>query len=55
MKATIGEFLLSCSKKNFINPESKESKAIQVDRLKKFRKMGDFAIKNITSPRGESK
>ena len=55
MKIAVDHFLLSCSKKNFKNPTSKESKAIQMSRISKFRKMGDFAIKNVTTPRGELK
>ncbi len=48
MKTTVESFLESCSKKNFKNPSSKDSKAFQMDRIQKFRKMGDFAIKGVT-------
>ena len=48
MKTTVESFLESCSKKNFKNPSSKDSKALQMDRIQKFRKMGDFAIKGVT-------
>lgn len=42
---------LSCFlfEKDFSNPTSKESKTIQMDRISKFRKMGDFAIRDIGS------
>jgi acetyl-CoA carboxylase carboxyl transferase subunit alpha len=54
MKKTVEKFLESCAKKNFSNPASKESKAIQMDRISKFRKMGDFAIRDV-SAKGASK
>ena len=55
MKKTVDQFMSSCEKQNFSDPSSKESKAIQMDRIKKFRKMGDFAIKNMATSQGESK
>jgi acetyl-CoA carboxylase carboxyl transferase subunit alpha len=48
MKKAIEKFLESCTKKNFNNPDSKESRAIQMARIEKFRKMGDFAIKKVS-------
>jgi len=55
MKKTVDQFMNSCAKQNFKDPSSKESKAIQMERIMKFRKMGDFAIKNMATSQGESK
>lgn len=49
MKKTLEKFLGSCVKRDFLDPRSKESRAIQMERIEKFRKMGDFAIKKVTS------
>jgi len=54
MKKAIDHFLEECSKQNFKDPSSKNSKTIQMDRIKKFRKMGDFAIGHM-GVNGESK
>lgn len=49
MKLSVEGFLKSCSKRNFANPSSKESKAIQMERIQKFRHMGDFAIGELSA------
>lgn len=49
MRVAVSQFLKQCSQKNFENPQSKESKAIQMDRIQKFRHMGDFAINGLNS------
>lgn len=54
MKKQVQKFLEDCLKKNFEDPRSKESQLIQKERLKKFRKMGDFAISSLNA-KGEAK
>jgi acetyl-CoA carboxylase carboxyl transferase subunit alpha len=54
MKLQVEQFLRDCLKKDFLNPDAKESRAIQSDRLLKFRKMGNFAIKQLDA-KGEAK
>ncbi len=54
MKKRVEAFLEACMKKNFENPTSRESRAIQKDRLNKFRQMGDFAIGHLNA-KGEKK
>ena len=55
LKLTVENFLSKCSKQNFKSPTSPESKSIQMDRIEKFRKMGNFAIKTVDSNQGGSK
>ncbi len=52
MKKTIGKFMESILKKDFLDPKSKDSTAFQMDRIKKFRKMGDFSIKVMNEKGG---
>jgi len=47
MKKTVQKFLESSLKKDFKDPTSKDSRAYQMSRIEKFRKMGDFAIQNV--------
>lgn len=47
MKKSVGQFLQTCFKQNYLDPASAESRAIQMGRIKKFRTMGDFAIKEM--------
>jgi acetyl-CoA carboxylase carboxyl transferase subunit alpha len=54
MKKTIGKFMESIQKKDFRDPKSKDSTAFQLDRIKKFRKMGDFSIK-VMNEKGVSR
>lgn len=55
MKVAVEKFLESCSKKDYANPASKVSKSIQMDRIQKFRKMGEFSIQHIATSKGDAR